>query len=81
MNKFKEDLKVNNKKDVSFEEKLRLGVIDGLSKVEFDTPEEDMKRSEMIININSIINHYDEVKPLLINFFKEKEDNEKWIEN
>lgn len=62
MNKFKEDLKIGNTNDFSkFDKQVSEKIVTALDKIEPQNIDEQMRKVEMMLNLNKIIKNYDEV--------------------
>lgn len=62
MNKFKEDLKIGNTNDFSkFDKQVSEKIVTALDKIEPQNIDEQMRKVEMMLNLNKIIRNYDEV--------------------
>ena len=62
MNKFKKDLKIGNTNDFSkFDKQVSEKIVTALDKIEPQNIDEQMRKVEMMLNLNKIIKNYDEV--------------------
>lgn len=62
MNKFKEDLKIGNTNDFSkFDKQVSEKIVTALDKIEPQNIDEQMRKVEIMLNLNKIIKNYDEV--------------------
>lgn len=62
MNKFKKDLKIGNTNDFSkFDKQVSEKIVTALDKIEHQNIDEQMRKVEMMLNLNKIIKNYDEV--------------------
>lgn len=60
MNKFKESLKIDNTKDFEeFDHKVAHAVIQAIDNLKANNKEEEIRKSEMILNLNRFISNYD----------------------
>lgn len=60
MNKFKESLKVNSTKDFKeFDYKIAHAVVQAIEQVEANNKDEQIRKSEMMLNLNRFISNYD----------------------
>lgn len=62
MNKFKKDLKIGNTNDFSkFDKQVSEKIVTALDKIEPQNIDEQMRKVEMMLNLNKIIKNYDEI--------------------
>lgn len=74
MNEFKESLKHNNTKDFTeFDAKITHAVIEAINSVSANDKDEQVRKLEMILNMNRFISNYDSSLEIL----KESEKKEK----
>ena len=77
MNEFKQNLKVNEeKKENGFREKISSAVIDAIANIETSNKYEEVLKIEYMINLRNIMDNYEELRPTLTEFFR----NKRWRE-
>lgn len=77
-NEFKESLKVIDKeyqkhgKKMPVEDKIALAVYQSIMEVPAESREEEIIKMEYLMNMNKILSNYEELKPLLTEYFSNK---------
>ncbi len=83
-NEFKESLKVIDReyqkygKKMSIEDKIALAVYQSIMEVPTESREEEIIKMEYLMNMNKILSNYEELKPLLTEYFNKKRKEQKW---
>ena len=84
MNKFKESLKAVEKnyknigRKLEFKDKIALAVYMAIQDIETQNSQEEFIKTEYMMNINKVICNYEELKPILTEYFEKKKRKEKW---
>lgn len=75
MNEFKKELSVDNKKEdmpKDIKQKISDAVWQAIDGIEANNEEEQMIKLEYMMNIRKIMNSYEELKPVLTEYFENK---------
>lgn len=83
MNKFKEELAVHNynlKQFDTFKDKVQNAVFQAILNIETNSAYEQMEKIDMMNDLNKILGSYEELRPILTEYFERKRNNEKWRE-
>lgn len=84
MNEFKESLKVveedykNKGRKLEFKDKIALAVYTAIQDIETQNSQEEFIKTEYMMNINKVICDYEELRPILTEYFEKKKRKEKW---
>ena len=62
----------NSGRKMGFEDKIAVAVYMAILDVKAENKEEEKKKMEYMIDINKVICHYEELKPILNDFFESK---------
>lgn len=89
MENFKDKIKADNKtiqkinavekeykkssRKLEFKDKIALAVYSAIEEVEVSSKEEEIQRLEYMMNINKILCNYEELRPILTQYFKKSE--------
>lgn len=65
----------NSGRKLEFEDKIATAVYMAILDVKAESKEEEMKKMEYMMNINKIICNYEELRPILTEFFERKKYN------
>ena len=87
-NNFTNNLKINNKtisniktvgdeyrkqeSNLEFKDKIASGICESIKNIKAETKEEELQKLEYMINLNKIINNWEELRPILTRYFEEK---------
>jgi len=75
MNEFKEKLKIKEVyKENDFRKKVNLVIIEAIASIETSSKSEEIEKVEYMLNLKKIMENYEDLKPILIEYFKD----EKW---
>lgn len=66
----------NSGRKLEFEDKIATAVYMAILDVKAESKEEEMKKMEYMMNINKIICNYEELRPILTEFFERKKYND-----
>lgn len=61
-----------NDNSLTFDEKIEHAVITAISNLETTSTEEQLKKLEYSINMHHILSNYEDLRPILTKFFKDK---------
>ena len=61
----------------AFKNKLAFAVCEAIDKVQARTKQEEIMKTEYLLNINKIINDYEELRPILTEYFENKKGSER----
>lgn len=84
MNEFKESLKVveedykSKGRKLEFKDKIALAVYMAIQDIEPQNSQEVFIKTEYMMNINKVICNYEELRPVLTEYFEKKKRKEKW---
>lgn len=62
---------IESSEKVDFSDKVALKIYESIKNIETETKEEEFKKIEYMINLNKIINNWEELRPILTKYFEE----------
>lgn len=83
MNDFKKSLKAQKnahgtQNKIELKDKIALAVSQAIHNLEVEDGEEQIMKTEYMLNLNKIIYNYEELRPIFTKFFEEKKEKNKW---
>lgn len=77
MNDFKKSLKVQKnahekQNQIEFKEKIAIAVSQAIKDIDVENNEDQIMKTEYMLNLNKIIYNYEELRPIFTKFFEEK---------
>ena len=61
-----------------FKDKIALAVYTAIQDIETQNSQEEFIKTEYMMNINKVICDYEELRPILTEYFEKKKRKEKW---
>lgn len=61
-----------NGEKIEFKDKIASEICESIRNIKTETKEEELQKLEYMINLNKIINNWEELRPILIRYFEEK---------
>ena len=61
----------------TFKDKIGLAICEAIEKVEVKTRDEEIMKTEYMMNINKILSNYEELRPLFMSYFENKKRGER----
>lgn len=83
MNDFKKSLKTQKnshekQKQKELKDKIAVAVAQAIKDIDVENSEDQIMKTEYMLNLFKIICHYEELRPIFTKFFEEKKENDKW---
>ena len=63
---------------MEFKDKIALAVYIAIQDIETQNSQEEFIKTEYMMNINKVICNYEELRPILTEYFENKKRKEKW---
>ena len=63
---------------MEFKDKIALAVYMAIQDIETQNSQEEFIKTEYMMNINKVICNYEELRPILTEYFEKKKRKEKW---
>lgn len=83
MNDFKKSLKAQKnahekQNQIELKDKIAIAVSQAIKDIDVENNEDQIMKTEYMLNLNKIIYNYEELRPIFTKFFEEKQEKNKW---